>query len=143
MDLVIDLELPRPPVEVVPFVNDLGGYPRWMGLVHTVTPEAGAVEPAWSVELRAKVGPFARSKRLRMVRTIDDSPTHVRFERRERDTNSHGTWILDARLDGTTTTRLTVRLQYEGRLWSSVVERVLRDEVERSKERLLALVSEV
>ena len=143
MDLVIDLELPHPPADVVPFVNDLGGYPRWMGLVHTVTPEAGADEPAWSVELRAKVGPFARSKRLRMVRTIDDSPTHVRFERRERDTNSHGTWILDARLDGTTTTRLTVRLQYEGRLWSSVVERVLRDEVERSKERLLALVSEV
>jgi hypothetical protein len=141
MDLVIDLELPHPPADVVPFVKDLGVYPRWMGLVHAVTPDARADEPAWSVELRAKVGPFARSKRLRMVRTVDDSPTHVRFERKECDTNSHGTWILDARLSGTSTTRLTVHLQYEGRLWSTVVERVLRDEVERSKERLLALVS--
>jgi hypothetical protein len=112
-----------------------------MGLVHAATPQANESEPAWSVELRAKVGPFARSKRLRMVRTVDESPNHVRFERKESDTNAHGTWILDARLDGTATTRLTVRLQYEGRLWSSVVERVLRDEVERSKERLLALVS--
>jgi carbon monoxide dehydrogenase subunit G len=141
MDLVIDMELPCPPSEVVSFVNDLSAYPRWMGLVHAATPQAHGDEPAWSVELRAKVGPFARSKRLRMVRTVDDSPHHVRFERRESDTNAHGTWILDARLDGTTATRLTVRLQYEGRLWSSVVERVLRDEVERSKERLLALVS--
>lgn len=143
MDLVIDLELPRPPVDVVPFVNDLGAYRRWMGLVHAVVPEASADGPAWSVELRAKVGPFARSKRLRMVRTVEESPTHVRFERRESDTRSHGIWVLDARLDGTTTTRLTVRLQYEGRLWSSVIERVLRDEIERSKQRLATLVSEV
>lgn len=141
MNLVIDMELPCPPSEVVAFVNDLSDYPRWMGLVHAATPQANESEPAWSVELRAKVGPFARSKRLRMVRTVDESPNHVRFERKESDTNAHGTWILDARLDGTATTRLTVRLQYEGRLWSSVVERVLRDEVERSKERLLALVS--
>ena len=141
MDLVIDLELPCAPSEVAPFVADLSAYPRWMGLVHAVTPEIGTTDPVWMVELRAKVGPFARSKRLRMVRTVDDSPTHVRFERRESDTNSHGTWVLDARLDGTTTTHLKVRLQYEGRLWSSVIERVLRDEVERSKERLLALVS--
>lgn len=141
MDLVIDLDLPCAPSEVTPFVADLSAYPRWMGLVHAVVPEASADEPAWSVELRAKVGPFARSKRLRMVRTVEESPTHVRFERQERDTNSHGTWVLDARLDGTTTAHLTVRLQYEGRLWSSVIERVLRDEVERSKERLVALVS--
>jgi carbon monoxide dehydrogenase subunit G len=141
MDLVIDMELPRPPADVVAFVNDLSDYPRWMGLVHAATPQPNENESAWSVELRAKVGPFARSKRLRMVRTVDESPNHVRFERKESDTSSHGKWILDARLDGTTTTRLTVRLQYEGRLWSSVVERVLRDEVERSKERLAALVS--
>jgi len=143
MDLVIDLDLPCAPSEVAPFVADLSAYPRWMGLVHAVVPEASADGPAWSVELRAKVGPFARSKRLRMVRTVEESPTHVRFERRESDTNSHGTWVLDARLDGTTTTHLKVRLQYEGRLWSSVIERVLRDEIERSKQRLATLVSEV
>ncbi len=141
MEIVIDMELPRPPIDVAPFVIDLGRYPSWMGLVHSATPESGATEPAWSVELRAKVGPFARSKRLRMVRTIDESPTHVRFERRERDTASHGTWVLDVRMNGSTGTDLSVRLRYEGRLWSSVIERVLGDEVDRSKQRLLALVS--
>lgn len=141
LDLVIDVDLPCPPADVVPFVKDLDVYPLWMGLVHAASPEQNTAQPSWTVELRAKVGPFARSKRLRMVRTIDELPGHVRFERRESDGNSHGTWILDARLDGTTTTRLSVRLRYEGRLWSSVVERVLRDEVERSKEKLMALVS--
>lgn len=141
MDVVIDMELPCQPAEVMNLVNDLSVYPRWMGLVHAATLEGASPEPAWSVELRAKVGPFARSKRLRMVRTVEESPTHVRFERREKEPGSHGTWILDARLVGTTSTHLTVRLQYEGRLWSSVIERVLRDEVERSKERLLVLIS--
>lgn len=142
MELFIDLDVPRSPSIVAPFVNDLTAYPQWMGLVHSAVVEQDSTERAWSVELRAKVGPFARSKRLRMVRTIDESPTHFRFERRERGTGSHGTWMLDVHLDGESTTRLTVTLRYVGRLWSSVVERVLRDEIERSKRRLATLVSE-
>jgi hypothetical protein len=34
-----------------------------------------------------------------------------------------------------------MRLHYGGRLWEPLVERLLRDEIEVSKRRLLALVS--
>lgn len=138
MELVIDHRLPCPPLRVFPAVDNLARYPLWMGLVHDVVV---VDDDAWVVELRARVGPFARSKRLRMERVVWDEPRHVRFERREVDGANHGTWVLDARLTGTETTDLRVELRYGGRLWSSVVERVLRDEVERSKARLSALVS--
>ena len=69
MELVIDYRLPRPPEVVFGFVDDLDHYPQWMGLVHGVTRES---ESTWSVELRARVGPFARSKRLRMVRVAHE-----------------------------------------------------------------------
>ena len=40
--------------------------------------------PVWDAELRARLGPLARSKRLRMVRTVHDSQRRVvRFERQE------------------------------------------------------------
>ena len=58
-------------------VNDLASYPQWMDLVHRVE---SVGEGAWEVELRAKVGPFARSKRLRMVRTASEPSSLVRFE---------------------------------------------------------------
>jgi hypothetical protein len=44
-------------------------------------------------------------------------------------------------LSGEDATELRVELRYGGRLWSAVIERVLRDEVERSKAKLTALVS--
>ena len=43
-----------------PFISDLGEYERWMPLVHKAIT---AGPNAWDVELRAKLGPFARSKR--------------------------------------------------------------------------------
>ena len=56
-------------------VATLDRYPPWMRLVHRVTPmPPTTLGPAWWVELRARVGPFARSKQLRMVRT-SSSPT--------------------------------------------------------------------
>jgi Polyketide cyclase / dehydrase and lipid transport len=144
MDITIDHRLSRAPRDVFSFVDDLSRYPAWMGLVHAVTEETTGADSvrAWSVELRAKVGPFARSKRLRMVRTVRDEPTHVRFERVELDGGAHGTWVLDVTLDGVDATHLTMSLHYGGRLWSAVVDRVLRDEVERSKARLSELVGD-
>ena len=49
--------------------------------------------------------------------------------------------VLDAQLtnhDGGT--RLTMRLHYGGRLWMPVLDRLLSDEIERSRPRLLARV---
>ena len=83
------------------------------------------------------MGPFARAKRLRMVRTVHEPPSHVRFERME-----HAAWILDAAVDLIPDgSRLSMRLRYGGRLWVPVLDRVLSDEIERSRPRLLARVS--
>ena len=57
-----------PPSRVFPYVSALDEYPSWLPLVHTAWLEHPTSAPAWMVEIRAHVGPFARSKRLRMVR---------------------------------------------------------------------------
>jgi hypothetical protein len=140
-----DVIAPCTPAELFPFVDDLAAYPPWMRLVHAVT----AVEPdeqgrpAWQVELRARVGPLARSKRLRMVRTVHQTDTEVVFERMEVDGRAHSAWVLTATLTGLDAgTRLDVRLNYGGGLWTGgVLERVLRDEIDRGRRRLLELVA--
>lgn len=127
-------------------VDELTDYPRWMPLAHRVTPldPDGDGRPAWEVELRARLGPFARSKRLRMVRAVHDvAAATVRFERRERDGRSHSPWVLDAAVvavgDGS---RLEMRLHYGGALWTGgVMERVLAEQIVAGRERLLELVS--
>ncbi len=85
----------------------------------------------------------AAAKRLRMVRTRHEAPSGVRFERAEVDGRDHSPWVLEADVaahpDGS---ELTMRLHYGGGLFGPVLERVLRDEIERSRLRLLALVSD-
>lgn len=144
-DIRADLVAPCPPADLFPFVDDLGAYPPWMRLVHAVTalgPDDDG-RPAWLVELRARVGPLARSKRLRMVRTVHEPDREVVFERVETDGRSHSAWVLTATLhpDGTET-RLDVALHYGGGLWTGgVLERVLRDEIDRGRRRLVELVA--
>jgi hypothetical protein len=135
VDVTADLDAPHEPARVFALVQDLTRYPTWLDIVPRVVPEG---DGAWLVDLRGRLGPFARSKRLRMVRTADEAPNHVRFEREERDGRSHSPWVLDAsvepRGDGS---RLTMHLHYGGGLFGPVLERLLRDEVERSRPRLL------
>lgn len=118
-------------------VATLDRYPPWMRLVHHVTPlDPDEGRLAWWVQLRAKVGPFARSKQLRMVRTVFEPGRRVRFERVQHDDRDHAEWILTADVadsveaDGTL---LTMHLEYTGDLWSApVLGRILDDEVRRS-----------
>ena len=117
-------------------VDDLGRYPEWMDLVHDVAeaPPSAAGERVWDVELRAQVGPLARSKRLRMVRTVHEPTRRVVFERREVDGRQHSPWILESTLDvhDPDSVDLTMLLTYGGNLWTgAVLERVLDDHVER------------
>lgn len=133
----IEIDLPVAADVVESHISDLCTYPQWMGLVHSVSgpDELGG----YRVELRGKIGPFARSKVLRMVRVPDAE--HVRFERRELNGRDHGRWVLLAKVRSSATgeevlTHLSITLNYEGRLWSSVVERVLIEEIEQSKSRL-------
>ena len=135
MDIRVDVELPCSIDMVLPLINDLTQYPQWMGLVHAVVPEAD--NQAWQVELRGKIGPFARSKRLRMVQVETSSAEHLRFERAEVDGRSHSAWVLEAKVSQQASmTTLNMTLQYSGRLFSSIVERALHDEIEAARPRV-------
>ena len=120
-----------PPERIADIIGDLGTYPDWLDLVVTAepAPDDGA-DAAWMVTIRAKVGPFARSKKLRMVRTKSDrtGPTAAfRFERRETDQRQHSPWTLDASVapgpdHGSV---VTMDLRYGGRLWTAPLEPIL------------------
>lgn len=145
MDVAAGLDAPCAAATVFDHVDELTDYPPWMSLVHRAEAVGADDEgrPAWVVELRARVGPLARSKRLRMVRTVHDpSAGLVRFERHEADGRTHAPWVLDVRVaDVAGGSRLDMHLHYGGRLWTGgVMERVLADQIEAGRERLLALV---
>jgi Polyketide cyclase / dehydrase and lipid transport len=134
------VDLAGPPDLVFGWVDDLERYPPWLGILTRVEPSG---ELTWLVDLRGKVGPFARSKRLRMRRTVHERGRLVRFERRENDGRQHSAWVLEAALEpvGATGTRLTMLLSYGGSLWGPVLEMVLHDEVVNAKRRLQELVA--
>ncbi len=142
MDVVASLEAPCAPATLFTWVDDLGRYPEWLDIVPRAAhaaPHPSDVGPAWSVDLRGRLGPFARAKRLRMVRTAHEPDGHARFERVEHDGRQHSPWVLDATItpSGDAST-LTMRLHYGGRLWMPALDRLLADEIERSRPRLLA-----
>jgi len=127
-------------------IERLDAYPDWLPLVHAAESAPGDssdVGPAWFVELRAKVGPFARSKRLRMVRT-EHVPEHLAvFSRVEVEGREHADWTLRAELaDVPEGTELTMHLAYGGTLWTGgVLERVLDDQVRQGRAGLQRLLS--
>lgn len=132
-----------PPDAVFPYVADLEQYPRWLGLVHAAEPDERGDRSAWTIELRARVGPFARSKRLRMELVEMVADRLAVFERAEVDGRDHARWSLRVELDpaqGTTT--VTMHLAYDGRLWTGgALARVLDDQVRRGSDELIALVA--
>ena len=109
--------------------------------VEALEPDDG--RPAWRVELRARIGPFARSKQLRMVRTEYEPERHVRFERVQDDEREHAEWILAADVEAVEGgASLTTALTYTGRLWgSAVLERALDEEIRQGKLALRQIVS--
>lgn len=144
MDVTATMETTAAPDAVFAWIDDLGRYPSWLGLVARAEPVAAAdgdAGPAWTVDLRGRLGPLARAKRLRMVRTVHEHPDRVVFERREVDGRQHAPWVLRGDIapadDGA---RLEMALHYGGGLLGPVVERLLGDEIERSRPRLIELV---
>jgi hypothetical protein len=143
VDLEAVAQLAWPPEVVFAQVRDLGGYPAWLGVVHRAVAVSGG-DPdgaaAWLVDLGARLGPVRRSKRVRMVRVVDDAPQLVRFERVEADGRSHSPWVLTVRIEGADGSRLTMHLHYGGRAWLPLVELALRDEIRRGGPRLAAVL---
>lgn len=135
---------------------DLGTYPAWLSLVTAAVPDPPHQHnadqhnedehqdrAAWLVTLRARLGPLARSKRLRMVRTslTDHS---VRFERTELDDREHAAWVLSADLTpvDATTSEVKVHLHYSGALWSAPLEIVLASFEGSAADRLSAYLAQ-
>lgn len=120
----------------------LDHYSEWLDIVERVepAPALGADRgPAWFVQLRGKVGPLSRSKKLRMVRTVAEASSHVVFERSEADGKSHSAWILRADITPNNAgASLRMTLHYGGGLFDGVVERLLKGEIESAQRRLKA-----
>lgn len=152
MDIEARLSTTAAPSRVLELVDDLGVYPQWMPLVHRAEPVVGVAD-AWNVELRAKVGPFARSKKLRMVRSAYErtevaergDASRVVFERREIDERQHAMWRLTVTLASENRpaggTNLVMHLHYDGRLFVSVVEAILRQNIDAGRARLAQLLA--
>lgn len=143
MERVVTAELDHPDTTVFPVLADLGTYESWLSLVQRVEPASGDPAdqgPAWLVTLRAKIGPVARSKRLRMVRTAHEPSRHVRFERFELDGRRHSAWTMDATVidgaQGAGSTVARVELRYDGGLWSSALDLLLGSSVDDAVEGL-------
>ncbi|MEL7207693.1 MAG: hypothetical protein AAGK32_05600, partial [Actinomycetota bacterium] len=76
MEQVATVDLEAAPEAVFPYLEDLGRYPEWTDLVSRAERSGSDPDgrPTWAVDLRGTIGPLARSKRLRMVRTRHDAP---------------------------------------------------------------------
>lgn len=140
------MEAPCPAELLFGFVEVLDDFPEWMPLVHRVVSMGDGTDrtPAWDVELRARLGPLARSKRLRMVRRICDAGRgEVVFERSELDDRHHSAWVLCATVtDEAHGSCLHMRLHYGGALWTGgVMERVLADQITAGRSKLLELIA--
>ncbi len=143
------LQAPCSVAELFGWVSDLGRYPAWLELVRRAEPRtapAGTaldrIAPAWSVVLAASVGPLRRSKKLTMIRTQLEADRYARFERSEPDGKLHAAWVLDAEVRATSgASELVMTMSYDGSWWGPLMERVLAEQIEAARPRLIALVA--
>lgn len=145
MDLVASVEVPVSVEKLFDYVADLANYSSWLEFVHKVelVGESTETDTTWLVELRAKLGVLARSKRLRMTRTLCEHPKVVVFERREQDSRRHSEWILRATVSQTATgAKLETNLHYSGNLFTGgMLERALSDQIATGREQLIQQLS--
>lgn len=140
MDFSASAPLTARPDRVFVELVDLGTYPSWLGLVHSAEVAAPRDEdpgPAWLVDLGISIGPFKKTKRVRMVRTEKVTPKLVRFERMEHDGREHSAWVLTAEVEVRDPgSQFTMDLHYGGNLNFPGVESLLNDELRRAGARL-------
>ena len=144
MEVTANVDVPVSVEILFGYISDLKNYESWLEMVHSVKPfsHVASTSPdldAWIVELRARLGPFARSKRLRMVQKICEAPYCVVFERAENDGRSHSAWVLSATVSPTDSgSSLQMNLHYSGSLFTGgLLERALADQIEKGREKLI------
>ena len=144
VDRTIITNLDIDPALVFGVVSDLTTFPDWLDLVRRVEPTSPADNdpgPAYAVTLRANIGPFSRSKRLRMCRAgIDASTGHVEFVRHETDGRQHADWRMTADVtagtNSDTASVVLIRLEYSGQMWSNLLDGALEHAVGRATSKL-------
>ena len=141
MDVYASLDAPVDCARLHLAMSDLAAYTQWLDIVYRAEAdnENNGEDSVWNVQLRGKVGPFARSKNLRMVRTVNIAGSRVVFVRKELDGRSHSAWVFTAYIspkgEGST---VAVHLHYGGTLFTGgVLERLLADQITRGQQRLL------
>jgi carbon monoxide dehydrogenase subunit G len=140
IDIQSSQRLESSSVDVIRMVSDLATYGEWVTLIESA---ALIADDTWSVDLAADLGPFRRSKRLRIQRTSPPASASVTFERNEIDGRRHASWkmIVDVTPSGSGS-EVSVRLHYSGRIWLGPLERLVTDEIAASARRLDAAISE-
>lgn len=143
MELDARAEVAAAHPRVVAALEDLTTYPHWLTIVGAAVPAPAHPDdgdrPAWFVDLVGRVGPFRRSKRVRMLRTgCDRAAGAVRFERVEHDGRDHNAWILTAEATtiGEARTGVHVHLHYGGGRTLPGADLLLRQEAHRAGSRL-------
>lgn len=141
MELDARAEIAAAHDRVVAALEDLATYPHWLAIVGAAAPASAHLDddgPAWWVDLVGRVGPFRRTKRVRMVRmALDRREGTVRFERVELDGRTHNAWVLtgEAAASGDRTT-VHVHLHYGGGRTLPGADLLLRQEAHRAGARL-------
>ena len=149
MDVTANVDVPVSVEILFSYISNLKNYESWLEMVHSVKSSDHDSTRSqdlkfWTVELRARLGPFARSKRLRMVRTRCEAPYSVIFERVENDGRDHSAWVLGATVSQTVSgSLLQTNLHYSGSLFTGgLLERALADQIKQGREKLIQLLSE-
>ena len=133
------------PDDVFPTGRHTRPVPGWLRLVHEATPDDAGRRPAWSVEIRARVGPFARSKRLRMERLAVRTGSNSWRSSGPRWTAVNtpaGRCSVEVDPTAESSSLVTMHLAYDGALWTGgLLDRVLEEEIRKGRAGLTALVS--
>ena len=144
MDRIFTATLDADIDDVRAVLRDLDTYQHWMGLADAVADSAaiaGDQGPAYEVTLVGRLGPLARRKRLRMVRT-EVTPAGARFERREAGGRVHSRWCLDAQATPSPAgTEVSMRLEYRGRFWTEALDALLSAQVDGAVDGLADFVA--
>lgn len=136
MRQVVQVDLDGSAEQIFDVLKNLEAYESWLGFVDSVKAlEAEVHMPCWQVTLRAQIGPFARLKKLRMVRVEEEAPRVIRFVRRETDGKEHSDWELLVLIEEQESVRCSVNMEvsYSGRFWSLPLQSVFISHVDTAK----------